>query len=97
MSFIHLSGVTRVPFLAHFRPRIVGKQSVSVQVLSSELLPVLVGRVARRPITQQHRRRMREAESQWLEQADEIENGQRKSFLSMLEERGLVNNIVGYA
>ncbi|KAI5288732.1 tyrosyl-tRNA synthetase [Ascosphaera aggregata] len=48
-----------------------------------------------RTITQQHRRRMREAEIQWQQLADEIESGQRQSFLTMLESRGLVNNVVG--
>lgn len=48
-----------------------------------------------RSITQQHRRRMREAEVLWQEQADEIESGGRESFLTMLESRGLVQNVVG--
>ncbi|KAI5287354.1 tyrosyl-tRNA synthetase, partial [Ascosphaera acerosa] len=48
-----------------------------------------------RTITQQHRRRLREADIEWQALAEEIESGQRQSFLTMLESRGLVNNVVG--
>src|SRR6266516_4410049 len=49
----------------------------------------------KRGITQQHIRRMGEAEEQWTQWAREIREGKRQSFLKMLEERGLVNSVVG--
>ncbi|EAS30078.3 tyrosine-tRNA ligase [Coccidioides immitis RS] len=49
----------------------------------------------KRHITQQHLRRTAEAEEQWKLQAKEIEAGRKQSFLSFLEERGLVNSVVG--
>ncbi|PGH14077.1 tyrosine-tRNA ligase [Polytolypa hystricis UAMH7299] len=52
--------------------------------------------VQRRGISQRFIMRMREAEIQWQQQAREIKEGTRQSFLSMLEERGLVKNYVGY-
>lgn len=50
---------------------------------------------AKRWITQQHQRRMKEAEEEWSEYAKEIEAGQRKSFVEHLEERGLLHDVVG--
>jgi hypothetical protein len=38
---------------------------------------------------------MKEAEVQWNQWAIEIKQGKRQSFLSMLEERGFVNSVVG--
>lgn len=50
-----------------------------------------------RPISQGHIRKTIEAEWQWKEQAKEIQAGRKQSFLSMLEERGFVQQIAGYA
>jgi len=49
----------------------------------------------KRGITQQHIRKVGEAEEQWAQWASEIKAGKRQSFLSMLEERGFVNSVVG--
>jgi tyrosyl-tRNA synthetase len=49
----------------------------------------------KRWITQVHIRRIQDAEEAWREQAAEIEAGNMKSMLSILEERGFVNQIVG--
>lgn len=38
---------------------------------------------------------MKEAEEQWQGFAEEIRAGKRKAFLDHLEERGLVNQVVG--
>lgn len=40
---------------------------------------------------------MKEAEEQWQGFAEEIRAGKRKAFLDHLEERGLVNQVVGSA
>ncbi|KAL2836568.1 hypothetical protein BJY01DRAFT_54766 [Aspergillus pseudoustus] len=48
-----------------------------------------------RCITQQHMRRMKEAEDEWEELAVQIRNGEKRSFLEHLEERGLVKEVVG--
>lgn len=50
---------------------------------------------AKRWITQQHQRRMKEAEQEWSGYAKEIEAGTRKSFVEHLEERGLLHDVVG--
>jgi tyrosyl-tRNA synthetase len=65
------------------RPRVVA---------SSNLEPVVS---QRRSITQQNIRRLKEAEEQWRGFAEEIRAGKRKAFLDHLEERGLVNQVVG--
>ncbi|OJD19920.1 tyrosine-tRNA ligase [Emergomyces pasteurianus Ep9510] len=49
----------------------------------------------KRNITMQHIRRMREGEESWKNYADEIKAGKRKSFLELMEERGLVNTVIG--
>ncbi|EXJ75854.1 uncharacterized protein A1O5_00361 [Cladophialophora psammophila CBS 110553] len=46
-------------------------------------------------ITQAHVRRIQEAEEEWRAKAREIEKGNMKSMLTILEERGYVNQIVG--
>lgn len=48
-----------------------------------------------RNITQNALRKMQTAEEEWLIRAEEIRNGKRKSVLEKLEERGLVNQIIG--
>lgn len=50
----------------------------------------------KRGITKQHLRRTKEAEEQWDQWACEIREGKRQSFFKMLEERGLVNSVVGW-
>lgn len=49
----------------------------------------------RRNITQNHLRKISIAAQEWEERKDAIEAGQAKSILDKLEERGLVNQIVG--
>lgn len=49
----------------------------------------------KRRITQNALRKMQSAEEEWFIRAEEIRNGKRKSVLEKLEERGLVNQIVG--
>jgi hypothetical protein len=48
-----------------------------------------------RGITQQNIRRTKEAAEQWEGFAEEIKAGKRKAFLDHLEERGLLNQVVG--
>ncbi|GES62454.1 tyrosyl-tRNA synthetase [Aspergillus terreus] len=59
--------------------------------------PPLAGTIpaTRRWITQQHQRRMKEAEEEWAEFAKQIKAGERKSFVEHLEERGLIHDVVG--
>ncbi|KAK2792355.1 tyrosyl-tRNA synthetase [Onygenales sp. PD_10] len=71
-----------------------GRVSI-LRAKSSPRVAVSVAPFQKRSITQQHKRRMREAEDQWKMQAEEIKAGKRKSFLESMEERGLVNNVVG--
>lgn len=49
----------------------------------------------KRHITQNALRKMQSAEEEWFIRAEEIRSGKRKSVLDKLEERGLVNQIVG--
>lgn len=49
----------------------------------------------RRTITRNHIRRIRTAEEEWKERKEDIKTGSAKSILEVLEERGLVNQIVG--
>ncbi|WEW59260.1 tyrosyl-tRNA synthetase [Emydomyces testavorans] len=51
--------------------------------------------IQKRHITQQHIRRTNEAKEQWARWAEEIKAGKKQSFLSLLEERGLINSVVG--
>ncbi|KAH0841782.1 Tyrosine--tRNA ligase, mitochondrial [Fonsecaea pedrosoi] len=46
-------------------------------------------------ITQAHVRRIQEAEEEWRAKAQAIEKGNMKSMLTILEERGYINQIVG--
>ncbi|KAI5305877.1 DNA mismatch repair protein msh6 [Ascosphaera pollenicola] len=78
----------------HARPTLAASASASSAFPQRIPLTALES-VNVRTITQQHRRRMREAEIQWEQLANEIESGQRQSFLQMLESRCLVNNVVG--
>ncbi len=41
--------------------------------------------------------KMADAEFEWQEQASKIRAGKQKSMLAVLEERGLVHQIVGWA
>ncbi|OJD33731.1 tyrosyl-trna synthetase [Diplodia corticola] len=52
-------------------------------------------RLSARPITQGHLRKTIEAEWHWKEQAKEIQAGRKQAFLSFLEERGFVQQVVG--
>lgn len=51
----------------------------------------------RRSITREFLRKTAEAEAQWKVQAGEIREGKRDSMLTILEKRGYVNSIAGYA
>lgn len=42
-----------------------------------------------------HKRRTAEADAEWAVKAKEIKEGKRKSFVQMLDDRGLVNSVVG--
>jgi tyrosyl-tRNA synthetase len=53
--------------------------------------------VQKRWITRNHIRKIKEAEEEWSLRADAIVAGKRQSMLSLLEERGYVNQIIGYA
>lgn len=53
------------------------------------------GAVQRRCITQRYLARMAEAEAQWEGWANEIREGKRHSFLSFMEERGLIHSVIG--
>ncbi|KAL9110569.1 MAG: hypothetical protein Q9227_004927 [Pyrenula ochraceoflavens] len=56
----------------------------------------LGGRIqTRRWITQNHIRNIRAAEEDWETRAKDIRGGKKKSMLKILEERGLINQIVG--
>lgn len=52
--------------------------------------------VQKRWITRNHVRKIQEAEEDWSLRADAIVAGKRPSMLSLLEERGYVNQIIGY-
>lgn len=49
----------------------------------------------KRTISQNALRKMQSAEEEWQARAEEVRGGHRKSVLEKLEERGLVNQIVG--
>lgn len=44
----------------------------------------------------QHKRRTAAADAAWAEKAKEIKEGKRKSFIQMLDDRGLVNSVAGW-
>lgn len=48
-----------------------------------------------RQITQVHLRKIKTAETEWKDRAKDIADGRAKSMLEKLEERGLVNQVVG--
>ncbi|KAK5076308.1 tyrosyl-tRNA synthetase [Lithohypha guttulata] len=48
-----------------------------------------------RQITQVHLRKIKTAEAEWKDRAKDIADGRAKSMLEKLEERGLVNQVVG--
>jgi hypothetical protein len=52
--------------------------------------------VQKRWITRNHIRKIQEAEEDWSLRADAIATGKKQSMLSLLEERGYVNQIIGY-
>ena len=49
----------------------------------------------RRNITQNHLRRIKTAEEEWHQRKKSIKGGEVKSVLEILEERGLIHQIVG--
>ena len=65
----------------------------------SKLFPAEANRqpLQKRWITRNHIRRIKTAEEEWAERADMINAGRKQSILSLLEERGYVNQIVGCA
>lgn len=52
-------------------------------------------KIQKRWITQNYILRLKDAEVQWKQFAAEIRAGKRKSFVEHLEERGLINQVVG--
>jgi len=52
--------------------------------------------VSRRGIGTKYLAKVKVAEQEWAEKAAEIKDGRRKSMLSILEERGYINQIAGY-
>lgn len=48
-----------------------------------------------RSITQNHLRKIKIAADEWADRKKDVDDGSAKSVLEMLEERGLVNQIVG--
>jgi hypothetical protein len=50
----------------------------------------------RRWISRNHVRKIQEAEEEWRTRAQDIESGRMQSLLTTLEERGYINQIVGY-
>lgn len=65
------------------RPKVIASSNVEPAILQ------------RRNITRQNIKRTEEAAEQWKGFAQEIKDGKRKAFLTHLEERGLVNQVVG--
>lgn len=65
------------------RPRVIASSNIESAISQ------------KRDITQQNIRRKLEAEQQWKGFAEEIRAGKRKAFLDHLEERELVNQVVG--
>lgn len=65
------------------------QQAIGLSVPFAVLVP-------KRGVTQRHILRMREAHDAWKQQATRIKAGKQQSFLSLLESRGLVKNVVGY-
>jgi tyrosyl-tRNA synthetase len=53
------------------------------------------GVTQRRTITQNYLRKTEEAKQQWAEWAEEIKQGKKQSFVSMLKERGYIHDVVG--
>lgn len=49
----------------------------------------------RRWISKNYIRKVQVAENEWLERAQEIKDGKKKSILDVLEERGYINQMVG--
>lgn len=50
----------------------------------------------KRWITRTHIRRIKEAMGDWEQRANAIKKGEKQSMLSLLEERGFINQIVGF-
>jgi hypothetical protein len=50
----------------------------------------------RRWITRNHIFNIRTAEEEWMARAKEINSGKKMSMLDLLEQRGYINQIVGY-
>lgn len=67
--------------------------SCRAKLSSSEAWP---RSIQKRWITKNHIRRIKSAEEEWAERADAVLAGQKQSILSLLEERGYVNQIIGY-
>ena len=59
-------------------------------------LGIGINGLQRRWITHNHIRNIRAAEEDWEARAKQIRTGKKKSMLTVLEERGFVNQIVGY-
>lgn len=51
--------------------------------------------VWRRSISKKYAKNLSDAEVQWKAQAKKIKKGEQQAMLSMLEERGFVNQVAG--
>ncbi|EER45183.1 tyrosyl-tRNA synthetase [Histoplasma capsulatum var. duboisii H88] len=87
-----LSSASYVPSIIFPRSHNAG---LTLLLRSRRLAAATAPRLQKRNITMQHIRRMREGEEAWKNFAEEIKAGTRKSFLELMEERGLVNAVIG--
>ena len=76
----------QVPYTGNFCFRVLRKKRSR---------PIAV--LQRRTITQNYLRKIAEAEQAWKEQAKRIRAGEQESMLTVLEKRGYINSVAGYA
>lgn len=77
-----------------------GLQEVSRHLSSDGIRPAaprsfLADAQQRRWISQNHLRNIEAAEADWRQRTEAIKAGDKKSIFDVLEERGLINQIVG--
>jgi hypothetical protein len=86
---------TSVPFVSNSRLTNI-PICLSCQWRLSNPAPRLAQAQQKRWITRVHIRRIKEAMDDWQTRANGIKKGEKQSMLSLLEERGFVNQIVGF-
>ena len=69
---------------------------LSCQWRLSNPAPLLAQAQQKRSITRVHINRIKEAMADWQSRATAIKKGEKQSMLSLLEERGFINQIVGF-